>query len=191
VSAPRFRHRAAACALALAAALAVSACGASNQRTAAAAENNGVYVTLDGISYQLQVSRELNQYGTEDSQYLAGVSSSDATLSPDQIWYGVFLRAINSSHHTQTTSDTFKITDTQASDDFTPVQANNPYVWKAQTLAPNDTEPIPESTAYNGPTQGGLVLFKLSTSVYANRPLTLTIQGSGGPTDTATISLDL
>jgi hypothetical protein len=191
VSASRFRHRAAACCLALAAALAVSACGASSQRSAAAAENNGVYVTLDGISYQLQVSRELNQYATEDSQYLAGVSSSDATLSPDQIWYGVFLRAVNSSHRNQTSSATFKITDTQASDDFTPVQASNPYAWKAQTLAPGDTQPTPDSTASLGPTQGGLVLFKLPTAVYANRPLTLTIQGSGGPSDTATISLDL
>lgn len=177
--------------MALAAAISLSACGASSQRSAAAAENNGVYVTLDGISYQLQVSRELNQYATEDSQYLDGVSSSDSTLSADQIWYAVFLKAVNSSHQTHTTSATFKITDTQATDDFTPVQASNPYAWKAQTLAPGDTEPTPDSTAYLGPTQGGLVLFKLPTSVYANRPLTLTIQGAGGPTDTATISLDL
>ena len=33
--------------------------------------------------------------------------------------------------------------------------------------------------ASDGPTQGGLLLFKLSTAVYSNRPLTLVILGHG------------
>jgi hypothetical protein len=184
-----FRHRAVACCLALAAALALSACGASNIRTVAGANNDGVYVTLDGVSYQLQVSRELNQYATEDRQYLAGLP---ATIASNELWYGVFLRAINSSHQARTTSDTFTISDTQGHTYYpTALAAGNQFAWTAQSLAPNDTQPTPDSTAYYGPTQGQLVLFKLPTSVYANRPLTLTIKGSGGSSDVATISLDL
>jgi hypothetical protein len=182
-----------ACCLALAVVLATAGCGAASHPADATAENNGFYVHLDGISYQLQVSRELNQFSTEDSQYLSGLSGNDASLSSTQLWYGVFLRAINDSHQSHTTakSASFTITDTQPSDVYYPVHASNPYAWSGLSLAPNDTEPVPDTTAYTGPTQGGLVLFKLPTSVYANRPLTLHIQGSGGPRDTATISLDL
>jgi hypothetical protein len=186
-----FRHRALTCCLALVAILATAGCGGGKHPADATAENNGFYVHLDGISYQLQVSRELNQFSTEDSQYLSGVSSSDASLAPSELWYGVFLRAINDSHQSHTTSASFTITDTQPNDVYSPVKVSNPYAWSALPLAPNDTEPVPDSTAYTGPTQGGLVLFKLPTSVYANRPLTLRIQGSGGSNDVATISLDL
>ena len=186
-----FRHRAIACCLALAA-LATSACGANNSHNAnAAAENNGVYVHLDGISYQLQVSRELNQYSNEDSQYLAGLPQAQASV-PGELWYGVFLRAINEGHQTQTTSASFDIYDTQGHVYHpVPLPSTNQYAWVGRPLAPNGIEPAPDTTAYFGPTQGGLVLFKLPTSVYANRPLTLDIYGTGGQTDKATISLDL
>ncbi len=58
------------------------------------------------------------------------------------------------------------------------------------TLKPLGTQPVPDSTAYFGPTQGSLLLFKLSASVYSNRPLTLQIyaQGQAKP---STVSLDL
>ena len=46
------------------------------------------------------------------------------------------------------------------------------------------------STAAGGPTGGALLLFKLPTSVYANRPLTLEINVPGRTTP-STISLDL
>ena len=32
-----------------------------------------MYVDAGPITYQLQISRQLNQYATEDSQYLAGL----------------------------------------------------------------------------------------------------------------------
>ena len=32
--------------------------------------NNGVYVDAGPVTYQLQISRELNQYAVEDRQYL-------------------------------------------------------------------------------------------------------------------------
>lgn len=165
-----------ACALALA--LLGAGC-ASDIHHNATEDNNGIYVTAGPITYQLEVSRQLNQYATEDSQYVAGVPRSAATLRPDQLWYGVFLWAKNQNKVPERTTGNFVIVDTEGNH-YYPVPLNhavNPYVWTAQTLAPGAVEPGQDTTASFGPTQGGLLLFKLNTSAYDNRPLTLEILG--------------
>jgi hypothetical protein len=175
-------------AAALGVAVALGACGSDHTTTNASANNNGVYVTLNGLDYQLQVSRELNQYSAEDHGYLMGLAAARPT--PQQIWYGVFLRAMNGSKQARATAASFDIRDTQGHV-YYPVALNpaiNSYVWTSQTLQPLGTEPGPDTTASFGPTQGGLVLFRLNTSAYANRPLTLDIHSGSG---TATIALDL
>jgi hypothetical protein len=185
------RHRALGCCAALALTVLLSACGSAKHPYDATAENNGYYVKLGGISYQLQVSRELNQYSVEDHQYLVGLPPGSGP-SANEIWYGVFLWAINDSHTTATTANSFKIVDTEGHT-YSPVALNpavNQWGWTAQSLDHLQTEPGPASTASTGPTQGGLVLFKLPTSVYANRPLTLQIYAPG-QSRPATISLDL
>lgn len=167
----------------------VAACGKSNHPPTA--ENDGVYVEAGPITYQLEVSRELNQYATEDRQYLVGLPGS-ASLSPSQEWYMVSLWAKNQTKSQHATSDSFDIVDTQGQH-YYPVQVNpslNPYAWTAQSLAPGATEPAPDTTASFGPTQGALLLFKLNTSVYDNRPLTLEIRAPSG-TVWGTIALDL
>ncbi len=158
----------------------------------AAADNNGVYVDAGPVTYQLEVSRALNQYSTEDSQYVAGVPRALASLRGDQLWYGVFLWAKNQNKVPEPTTRNFVIVDTQGKR-YYPVPINrvvNPYVWTAQTLAPGAIEPGSDTTASFGPTQGGLLLFKLDTSVYDNRPLTLEILGPSRRV-WGTISLDL
>ncbi len=167
------------------AAAALSAC-ASTTHTAAGADNNGVYVTLGKVSYQLEVSRELNQYSVEDHDYLAGVASGGP--SAQQVWYGVFLWAHNSSKQPEPAADAFTITDTQ-NNVYHPVPVNNQFAWTNEQIEPNSTEPAPGSTALSGPTQGGLILFKLPTSVYNDRPLTLHITAPSG--QQGTISLNL
>lgn len=178
------------CCAALALTLVLGACGSGKHPYDATAENNGYYIKLGTISYQLQVSRELNRFSTEDHQYLAGVTQP--APKPTQIWYGVFLYAINDSKKTAQAADNFWITDTE-NNIYKPVPLNptfNGYAWTGATLPAHGTEPIPNSTAAFGPTQGGLVLFKLPTAVYNNRPLTLHIQAPGVPNQ-GTISLDL
>jgi hypothetical protein len=175
------------CALALAVGL--TACGQVSDPTSS--ENDGVYVDAGPITYQLQVSRQLNQYTTEDSQYLSGLPRGQGTLTPDQLWYGVFLWAKNQTDLAHTTADKFTIIDTTGEVYHpTPLDADlNGYAWTPQRLEPSGIEPAPSTTASNGPTQGGLILFKLPTSVYSNRPLTLRIYPPTG--NSATISLDL
>ncbi len=175
------------CALALA--LGLTACGQVADPTSA--ENDGVYVDAGPITYQLQVSRQLNQYTVEDSQYLSGLPRGQGTLTPDQFWYGVFLWAKNQTNQAHLTADRFTIVDTTGNVYHpTPLDAElNGYAWTPQLLEPSDVEPAPSTTASLGPTQGGLILFKLPTSVYSNRPLTLTIYPPTG--HPAIISLDL
>ena len=178
---------------ALTLAIGAAACGGNSAGPHVAdANNNGGYVLAGPISYQLQISRELNRYSPEDSQYLAGMPAGTVQPGATQEWYGVFLWAKNQSERAATTTDNFEVVDTQGTT-YYPVKLNpalNPYVWTSQSLEPLATEPAPDSTASYGPTQGKLVLFKIGTSAYANRPLTLWILGPSGQ-KLASISLDL
>lgn len=178
---------------ALTIAVALGACGGSGRQTYdATAENNGVYVKLGAIDYQLQVSRELNPFATEDHEYLVGLPAGVKGPTPNQIWYGVFLFAINDTEHEAPLANNFAIIDTQGTT-YRPVALDpsvNEFVWTGGTLAPHSTAPAPSTTAFFGPTQGRLLLFKLNNAVYNNRPLTLSIRAPG-QSHTATISLDL
>jgi hypothetical protein len=179
------------CALVLA--LGVAACGGSTPGNVADANNNGAYVNAGHMTYQLQVSRQLNEYLTEDSQYVKGLPAGvSPNLPADEMWYGVFLWAKNQTNAPLTTTDNFKIVDTQG-DTYYPLRLNtalNPFAWTAQTLRPGAVQPDPETIAGQGATQGGLLLFKVNTNVYSNRPLTLFILGSSDQ-KLASISLDL
>ena len=184
----RSRVPALACVLGLAGLLA--GCGKTNHPPTG--ENNGVYINAGPVTYQLQISRELNQYATEDRQYVTGLPLSAAQLGPGQEWYGVFLWAKNQTSRPQVTSGNFDIVDTQGKHYF-PVALNpaiNSYAWTPQMLAPSGTQPAPDTTASFGPTQGALLLFKLDQSIYDNRPLVLEIRGARRQV-LGTVSLDL
>ncbi len=174
-------------------AFAVAACGHKQAHPSVAdANNNGGYVDAGPLTYQLQISRVLNPYSTEDSQYVRGLPAGTPAPTAQEQWYGVFLWAKNQTDRPHVTADNFVILDTQG-DRYYPLKLNpelNPYAWTSQRLAPLQTQPGPDTTASFGPTQGQLLLFKIGNSAYANRPLTLEILGSSNQ-KLATISLDL
>jgi hypothetical protein len=173
-------------------ALGLAACGRESHPEQADANNNGGYVDAGPITYQLQVSRQLNPYATEDRQYLMGLPAGTSQPKPDEMWYAVFLQAKNQTDAAAKSTDTFDIVDTQGNK-YYPLQLNasaNPYAWQPTTLEPSARQPLADTTASFGPTQGQLLLFKLPTQVYSNRPLTLQIHAPGQSTP-ATISLDL
>ncbi len=189
---PAWGRRAAGLAAVIALTLGVGACGLAkriNHPTSADAAN--IYVDAGPVTYQVQISRALNPFSTEDAQYLAGIPKAQS-IPPDQLWFGVFVWAKNQSGRTQTTTDQFAITDSSGTV-YHPWPLNpqlNPYAWTSVQLTPDETEPVPDSSASYGPTQGGLVLFRLSEAVYSNRPLTLDIYATGQSKPT-TVSLDL
>ena len=104
----------------------------------------------------------------------------------------MFLWAKNQTEQPQTTTNSFDIVDTEGNHYYPqPVNPSlNGYAWTSQPLAPGAVQPGPDTQASLGPTQGGLLLFKLPDTVYDNRPLTLEIRKPSGAVG-ATISLDL
>jgi hypothetical protein len=149
------------------------------------------YFWAGPITYQVQISRQLNPYDPIDVQYLAGLTGAQ-DLTPQQFWYGIFLWAKNQTDRYIATSDTFKLLDSSGQV-FTPTPLNpslNPYAWTAQTLAPDGIEPAADTTASNASAGGGLILFKLNQTVYSNRPLTLLVYAPGSTTPSR-VSLDL
>ena len=173
-------------------ALGLTACGKTNDPTSA--ENNGVYIQAGPITYQLEISRQLNQYSTEDSQYLKGLPPGEASITANQLWYGVFLWAKNQTNSPQRTGrpDQFDILDT-VGNRYHPIQLDssaNPFAWTTQVLSTGGIQPGPGPIAADGPTQGSLLLFKVPQSVYSNRPLVLEIRSPTGKVE-ATIMLDL
>ena len=175
-------------AILLSASVLLGACGV-HHASFADPNNNGTYVLGGPVHYQVQISRELNQFSSEDSGYLAGLPGKDAKLAPSQLWFAVFVWAKNTTNQPQKTTAAFDIMDTQGNI-YHPISFNNPYVWGSKMLQPGAVEPNPNTTAGFGPTQGGLLLFKVNTSVYTNRPLTFQIRGNTGKV-WAAVALDL
>jgi hypothetical protein len=155
-------------------------------------ENDGAYVSAGALTYQLEISRELNPYGTEDKQYIQGLPKGYAQPTGTQLWYGVFMWAKNQTKQTHTTTDNFYIEDTQG-DKYYPVKLDpkvNQFAWHSQALAPQATEPGQDTAAAQFYTGGKLLLFKLPNTVYNDRPLTLYINNASGKA-IGKISLDL
>jgi hypothetical protein len=170
--------------------LGLAACG-NRESHPTTADNEGVYVDAGPITYQVQISRQLNPFSIEDKEYLSGAAGATAP-KPDEEWFAVFLWAKNQTKSVQTTTDSFDIVDTQGNK-YYPVPINaqvNRYAWTAQTLKPLGTEPAPDSPASYSPTQGAELLFKINVSAYANRPLTLEINAPGQASPSS-VSLDL
>jgi len=149
------------------------------------------YFWAGRVTYQVQVSRQLNPFDSYDVQYLSGVRRAQSIRS-DQLWFGVFLWAKNQSGHYVETADKFRIIDSAGNVYYpTPLNPNlNPYAWTRETLAPNDIQPVADSAASDSSPGGALILFKLNQSVYSNRPLTLQVYAQGSTTP-SNISLDL
>ncbi len=179
-------------------AVGVSGCGLANRPAKPTGVSqdelsNGAepYFWNGPITYQVQISRQLNPFDSYDVEYLAGVQGAQE-LSAQQFWFGVFLWAKNQSGHIATTADRFTLTDS-AGDVYQPTPLNasiNPFAWTSQRLSPDAIEPVADSVAADGSTGGGLILFKLNQSVYSNRPLTLKIYGPGS-SKPSLVSLDL
>ncbi len=83
--------------------LALSACS-DNSHTrvttgtyAGESGQNAPYLNVGPLIYEVQLSRELNPYDTEDSTYLSGLTPAQRKLSPGEEWFAVFLQVYNES----------------------------------------------------------------------------------------------
>jgi hypothetical protein len=157
--------------LALAAVLALAACGNKPKITTEGA-TEGSYLNVGDLTYQVQLSRQLNPGDIEDKSYLQGVPPSLAQLRTGQTWFGVFIRVANETSNPALAADNFEITDTQ-DEVFRPVPQSfqNPFVYHGGVVPAGDLIPKLNDVAGEGVIQGSLILFKLPLSSLDNRPL--------------------
>jgi hypothetical protein len=173
----------------------LSACGNHKDEKARVvrAENEGLYLTVGELKYQVQVSRQLNPNDIQDKPYLEGVAKAQRELARDEVWFGVFLRVQNETEEAMQPSGDIQIDDTQ-NKVFTPIALDDTnvfaYRW-ATPIPPGHVLPELDTPAHDTPIQGSLVLFKLKLNSLDNRPLELKIEGTRAPQQTGIIDLDV
>ncbi|HVR06158.1 MAG TPA: hypothetical protein VMS02_08945 [Solirubrobacteraceae bacterium] len=194
----RLRARAASFALlALLAALLLAACGESETRVTTGTYNgasgkNAPYLNVGPLIYEVQISRELNPYNSEDAYYLQGLTPAQRELHPGEEWFGVFMQVYNKTSTPHPIATDITISDTEGIT-YRPVAfgpANN-FAYRNQTVPGNGQIPRPNTVAANGPTQGALLLYKIKIVSLDNRPLTLKIVDPTDLAQTASAELDV
>ena len=173
----------------LALGLATGGCG-NKEEIRTLGETEGLYIDVGPLEYQVQVSRQLNPTDVEDRAYLEGLPASQRRLGAQETFFGVFMRVQNLKEDAAEASSDFEIVDTVGRS-YRPLALANEYGYRAGVLEPEEIRPDSESTAGQGPTQGSLLVFKLTYDSLENRPLELKIKPSGGPEGEGVIDLDV
>jgi hypothetical protein len=181
-------HRLGLAVLAAAAVLAVAGCGEGSTSLKTTAETEGIYLDLNGMKYQIQMSRYLNASDVEDRDYLTGLPTG-VTPTGDETWFGVWMRVQNEGDRALPAATDYEIHDTQ--DQVyrpVPLEPSNAFAYHGGEVGPTNVLPLPNSAAGSGPIQGSLLLFKVKVESLQNRPLEFKIT-QGGRTVTASIDV--
>ena len=181
-------------ALTAVAALALAGCGEKEQEgETIVAETEGIYVNVDGLTYQVQLSRILNPADIEDAAFLRGTSEGVAP-GKDEVWFGIFMRVQNESKsETFRTADTFEMEDT-AGKRFEPLNLDeraNVFAYKPGPLPPGGVVPALTSPSWDNSIQGSLLLYKVKVESLYNRPVELHISNTESGGQSATVDLDI
>jgi hypothetical protein len=135
----------------------------------------GLALDLDGLDYNVFITRELNLETPPDNAYFDGPEPKKG-----ETLYGVFIQVCNNSNDTRRMVDDFTITDNQGNE-FEPetLPSDNHFAYHADELLPDECMPEAGSVAQLGPTAGVMLLFRLPLANTEYRPLELEIQGEG------------
>jgi len=172
------------------AAIAASGCG-NKEEVVHLADTEGIYVTVDDLKYQIQISRILNPTSPEDQAYLRGVPAGEE-LEGDEVWYGIFMRVENDGEDPHGMAENFVIRDTDGNE-FEPLELDpeqNVFLYEPVELAPGTVAPIPNAPAFDNTIRGELLLFKVNAASLGNRPLELEIESPTGG-ENAIIDVDV
>ncbi len=183
--------------LAVLAALALGACGESHTRVttgtySGGSGKNAPYLNVGPLVYQVQISRQLNPYDTEDASYLLGLTPAQTALRPGEEWFGVFMQVYNESTVPRPAATDFTITDTEGNT-YAPVVPGpaNLFAYRGGVVPANSALPAPDTVAADGPTQGLLLLYRIKLESINNRPLELKIVDPTDAAQTASAELDV
>jgi hypothetical protein len=188
--------------LLLVSAFALSACS-DNSHTrvttgtyAGESGQNAPYLNVGPLIYEVQLSRQLNPYDSEDASYLAGLTPEQRTLRPGEEWFAVFVQVYNESSMPHLAAKEMTISDTQ-NNVYLPVvpSPTNEFSYQkfaySSPLAPKARIPALNTVAADGPTQGALLLYKIKIVSLDNRPLELNIIDPLDHSQTASAELDV
>jgi hypothetical protein len=172
------------------ASLGLTACG-ERKETITVGESEAEFVTLGELQYQVQLSRQLNPAAQGDRDLLVGVAPSERGLQPDEIWFGVWLRALNGTEAPQELADEFTIKDTTGTE-FEPVDnAESVFAWRPGLIEGGGVYPALGSASANSPTTGAILLFKMPVATLDFRPLEFEFGSSELPDRISAIRLDV
>jgi hypothetical protein len=145
----------------------------------------GLALPLDGVDYNVFITRQLNPAIPPDNTYYTGPEPA-----PDENLYGVFVQTCNNSDARRGTAEDFKVVDNQGNE-FEPEQgdAGSVIAYEPRELDPKECIPEAGSLAQLGPQGASMLLFRLPLQATENRPLELEIEGEGD--EKLTFELDL
>jgi len=176
--------------------LGTAACGEAGDERAFApgdAAREGIAAELDGIDYEVFITRELNTFDPEDEQYYRGPPAP-----PGSAYYGVFLRAcaLEDLERTVDTSTEIKLVDTRGQEYRPlPLDPDNPFAYRRESLGRGECIPNQASASSFGPTGGAMLMFRIPVTETENRPFELEIEGEPPgprrPPQVARFELDL
>jgi hypothetical protein len=164
--------------------LAVVATGCGNkEEEVTVAETEGIYLDINGLKYQIEMSRYMNPNDVEDSEYFVGLPESSPPPTEDENYFGVWVWIQNPSKtETRPAATVWEIHDTQ-DNVYRPIPLDtdiNPWAFEAVDVPPGTVIPLPSSASGQGPIQGVLLLFKIKIESFQNRPLELRFSNGGG-----------
>jgi hypothetical protein len=144
----------------------------------------GLALELDGIDYNVFITRQLNPRVAPDGAYV----TEDAP--PGEALYGVFIQVCNHSEEPHETVSDFIVKDNQENE-FEPEElpVDNAFAYSPRTLQPDECIPEAGSVAQLGPSAGSMLLFRFPLETTENRPLELELEGESG--ETLTFELDI
>ncbi len=169
----------------------LAACG-EKEETVTQGESEAIYVTLGELQYQVQLSRQLDRFSPGDRDLLKGVPAAERRLAPDEIWFGVWVRAQNGTETAQGLADEFVIKDTTGRE-FEPVKldATSPFAYRPAEIPGGATYPLPDSASGQAPTTGAFLIFRMPVSALDFRPLELEFGSSELPGKVSAVRLDV
>jgi hypothetical protein len=135
----------------------------------------GIAHELDGLRYNVFITRQLNLAIPPDQAYYSGPEPGRG-----QTFYGLFLQVCNESKDVRVPKGVsqFKVVDNQ-DNEFRPKRLpdSNAFAYNPRPLGEKECIPADGSVAQQGPTAGSMLLFEIPVANTENRPLELQIQG--------------
>ena len=151
----------------------LAACGANTGEDVALPRREGLALELEGFTYNVFITRQLNSEDVEDQGYIQTLRGA----RPGFAYYGVFMEVCNTSDEPLQPAGSFVIEDTQGSE-FEPLELaeDNPFAYAPELVDPGDCIPAAGSVASDSPTGGALLVFEIPIEATENRPLELIIR---------------